>query len=241
MENETPKTRPAQRDHPLLNIIFNIAIPIFVLHKGGKLVGPREVVILALSFPILYGIYDYIKQRKANYISILGTVHVAVTGSFALLKLEGMWFAIKEASFPILVGMFVLFSAFTKSPFVKTLFLNPQLFRMDSILNSIVLKNTQKEFDALLKKGTILLSFSFVISAILNFTLAYHIFIPIDQALGEEQRAEVLNSQLAQMTTWSFMVILIPSMLSLGSILFYMLNQMQLITGLTRDEILHNS
>lgn len=235
------KDKPVHRENPLLNILFNIVIPIFILNKGNKWFGSREALIIALAFPILYGIYDYVKQRKANYISLLGILNVSFTGGFALLKLEGIWFAIKEASFPILVGSFVLFSAFTKAPFIKTLFLNPQLLKMDSILKSISEKNSQREFDSLLKQGTVLLSLSFVLSALLNFALAYYIFTPIAVHLGEEQRSEILNEQIAQMTQWSFLVIMIPSMLSLIAIMVYLFNQLKRLTGLTNDEILQKT
>tara|TARA_B110001454_G_scaffold219099_1_gene249893 strand:+ start:126 stop:842 length:717 start_codon:yes stop_codon:yes gene_type:complete len=237
--NQTPA--PAQRENPLLNILFNIVIPILILNKGGKWFGPKEALFVALAFPIFYGIYDYVQQKKTNYISLLGILNVGFTGGFALLKLEGIWFAVKEASFPILVGSFVLFSAFTKAPFVKTLFLNPQLLKMDSILASIAEKKREQEFEMLLKRGTILLSSSFVLSAILNFSLAYYIFTPIAASLGEEQRAEVLNLQIAQMTQWSFIVIMIPSMLALISIMVYLFNQMKRITGLSNDELLQNT
>jgi hypothetical protein len=238
---DTPTSPSAQRENPLLNILFNIVIPIFILNKGGKWLGNKEALLVALAFPIVYGIYDYIQQRKTNYISLLGIMNVGFTGGFALLKLEGFWFAVKEAAFPILVGSFVLFSAFTKSPFVKTLFLNPQLLRMDSILKSISEKNSQREFDSLLKTGTILLSLSFVLSAILNFALAYYIFSPIGLDLPEEQRDEILNGQIAQMTQWSFIVIMIPSMLSLIAIMVYLFNQLKRITGLSNDELLQSS
>ncbi|MBL7543491.1 MAG: hypothetical protein JNL11_06720 [Bdellovibrionaceae bacterium] len=237
----TSNATPAQRENPLLNILFNIVIPIFLLNKGGKWFGAREALLVALAFPIIYGVYDYIQQRKTNYISLLGIMNVGFTGGFALLKLEGFWFAVKEASFPILVGSFVLFSAFTKSPFVKTLFLNPQLLKMDSILKAISEKNSQLEFDSLLKRGTILLSLSFVLSAILNFSLAYYIFTPIAFDLPEEQRGEILNGQIAQMTQWSFIVIMIPSMLTLIAIMVYLFNQMKRITGLSNEELLQNT
>lgn len=233
--------KPVHRENPLLNILFNIVIPIFILNKGNKWFGSREALVIALAFPIVYGIYDYVKQRKANYISLLGILNVGFTGGFALLKLEGFWFAIKEASFPILVGSFVLFSAFTKAPFIKTLFLNPQLLKMDGILKSISEKNNQREFDSLLKQGTVLLSLSFVLSAILNFALAYYIFTPIAVHLGEEQRSEILNEQIALMTQWSFLVIMIPSMLSLIAIMVYLFNQLKRLTGLTNDEILQKT
>lgn len=242
MTNAAPNApTTTQKENPFLNILFNIVIPIFILNKGGKWFGAREALLIALAFPIVYGIYDYIQQRKTNYVSLLGIMNVGFTGGFALLKLEGIWFAIKEASFPILVGSFVLFSAFTKSPFVKTLFLNPQLLKMDAITEAIQRKNSQGQFELLLKRGTILLSFSFVLSAILNFALAYYIFTPIGLDIPEEQRGEVLNGQIAQMTQWSFIVIMIPSMLSLISIMVYLFNKMKQITGLSNEELLQNT
>lgn len=239
MTNSPPT--PVQRENPLLNILFNIVIPIFVLNKGGKWIGSREALIAALAFPIIYGIYDYTQQKKTNYISILGILNVGFTGGFALLRLEGIWFAVKEASFPILVGSFVLFSAFTQSPFIKTLFLNPQLLKMDSIQKSIEAKNSQLEFEKLLKRGTVLLSLSFVLSAVLNFALAYYTFVPIDLALPEEQRNEMLNGQIADMTKWSFIVIMIPSMVTLIAIMIYLFNQLKRITGLSNEELLQNT
>lgn len=241
MTNTTSTPQQNNRENPFLNILFNIVIPIFLLNKGGKWFGAREALFIALAFPIIYGIYDYVQQKKANYISLLGILNVGFTGGFALLKLEGFWFAIKEASFPILVGSFVLFSAFTKSPFVKTLFLNPQLLKMEAITAAISEKNRQFEFDSLLKLGTILLSLSFVLSAILNFSLAYYIFTPIGLDLPEEQRADILNGQIAQMTQWSFIVIMIPSMLSLIAIMVYLFNKMKQITGLSNEDLLQNT
>jgi len=112
---------------------------------------------------------------------------------------------------------------------------------MDTILASISQKNREKDFEGLLKRGTILLSLSFVLSAVLNFSLAYYIFTPIALDLPEEQRSDILNSQIAQMTQWSFIVIMLPSMLALISIMVYLFNQMKKITGLSNEELLQNT
>lgn len=226
-----------KQENPFYNILFNIILPIFILNKGGKYLGPSTALIIAIAFPLLYGAYDYWQQRKTNYISLLGLLNVAFTGGLALLNLEGIWFAIKEAAFPILVGSFVFFSAFSAHPFIKTLFLNPQVLNMDLINHSITSQSREQEFENLLRLGTKLLSLSFVLSAALNFFLAYYIFSPIDPLILGDERTQVLNDQIATMTKWSFVVIMIPSMISLMIILYFIINKLKHITGLTQEQL----
>lgn len=228
-------------ENGLINILANVVIPVLILNKLSKTLGPLNALLLALAFPIFYGIYDFIKRRKFNYFSLLGFLHVVVTGSFALLGLSGMWFSIKEAFFPTIIGVFVLVSAFSKKPFVKTLFLNPQLLQLDKIETSLNEKKNHALFDQLLKKSTMLLSVSFFFSALLNFALALHIFIDLDKTLDETQKALVLNDQIAKMTQYSFVVILIPSMIFLIFILWHLLRGIRDLTGLKTDEVLKNN
>ena len=85
---------------------------------------------------------------------------------------------------------------------------------------------------------TQLLSISFLLSAILNFVLAIYIFTPLAQGLSESQKQEVLNEQLSQMTLYSLGVILVPSMVFLGALIFYAFKKINAITGLTTEELL---
>ena len=57
-----------QKENMLMNILINIAIPTLILMKfsGEKHLGPVMGLIVALAFPILYGIYDFTKQKKVN-------------------------------------------------------------------------------------------------------------------------------------------------------------------------------
>ena len=50
------------------NIIFNIALPVLILTKLSKenYLGPTYALLLALSLPIGYGIYEFIKTKKIN-------------------------------------------------------------------------------------------------------------------------------------------------------------------------------
>lgn len=236
-----PESVESKKENPFYNILFNVILPILILNKGGKWIKPAELnLIIALFFPIAYGIYDYIKLKKANYISLFGILNVAFTGGLALLKLDGIWFAIKEAAFPALIGVFVFISAYTKNPFIKSMFMNPQLMKLDLLNKNISENKTEIQFNALLKKGTILLSLSFFLSAFLNFALAYKVFTPIDISLAEEARGQILNEQIAEMTKLSFVVIMIPSMISLVGIMMYLFKQLKALTGL-RQEDLFNS
>lgn len=240
-ENNDKVVEPIKAENPFLTILFNIILPIFILNKGGKFLGPTPSLILAFSLPFVYGTYDYWKKRKTNFISLLGLIHIVFSGGFLLLKLEGIWFAIKDAAFPLLIGTFVFGSAFSRKPFIKTLFLNPQILNIELIYHSITTLKKEDDFEELLKNGTMLLSLSFVLSAILNFGLAYRIFTPIDIHILGEARTQILNEQMADMTKWSFLIIMLPSMLTLLGILFFIINKLKHITGLNQEQIFNNN
>src|SRR5690606_8442337 len=132
------QTRPMQNNPPkqengLFNILFNILFPILILNNLSERFGAFNTLILALAFPIGYGIYDGVSRKKINFFSILGFLNTLLTGGLAVLALEGIWFAIKEAGFPLLIGVFVLGSAFTSKPFIKTMFLNPHIINTTSL------------------------------------------------------------------------------------------------------------
>lgn len=226
-----------KRENPLLNIIFNIALPVLILSKGTEYlsVNATQALIIAILFPLSYGLNDLIKTKKINWISVLGLLNVAFTGGFALLGKTGIWFAFKEAAFPLLIGLFVWASSFTKKPALGLFLLNPQVFQIDKMLETLDTKEKADQFDLLVKKSTQYLSFSFLISAALNFLLAYKIFTPIDLALATEVQSQILNDQIAEMTKWSLVVILIPSMVILFSLIIYFGKMFTNITGQSLD------
>ena len=221
------------------HILFNILIPVIILNKGHKWgLTPQVSLLIALSFPLFFSIKSLIQSKKVDFVSLLGLLNVLVSGVFTLLTLEGVWFAIKEAAFPLLIGAFVLGSSFTKTPFFKTLFLNPTTFNVDAVDSRLDTDEKKKNFEKLMQHLTQLLSISFLLSAILNFVLAIYIFTPLAQELTETQKQEVLNEQLSQMTLYSLGVILVPSMIFLGSLIFYAFKKINGITGLTTEELL---
>jgi len=229
------------QENGFLNILINILIPVMILNKGSKLhLTPQLTVMIALAFPLLYGIHSLIKTRKVNFISLLGLINIIVSGTLTILALGGIWFAVKEAFFPLLIGLFVFFSSFGQQPFFETLFLNPAAFQIDKINQAISEKNAENSFKKLMTTSTRWLSVSFLMSALLNFFLAIYIFKPIDEQLTLESRQTLLNEQLGQMTLYSTFIILIPSVIFLGAILYFAFKKIREMTGLKFDELFVN-
>lgn len=222
----------------LSNILFNIFIPVMILNKGNKVgLTPTVALLIALSFPLCFGLYSLIKERKMNYISVLGLLNILVSGILTILALGGIWFAVKEAFFPLIIGAFVLASSFSHTPFFKTLFLNPAAFNVAQIHEKLDTPEKQTLFEKLMVTSTMWLSVSFLVSAVLNFVLSLYIFEPLAETLSITAKQEALNQQLSQMTVTSLAVILIPMMIFVGSILYFAFKKTTKITGLTMDQL----
>ena len=199
------KTQQAKKENILINLCFNILIPALILSKFSKpeMLGPVYGLIIALIFPLSYGIFDFIKRRKTNAISILGFVSVLLTGVIGLFQLSAEWIAIKEASVPLIIAIAILISIKTKYPLVKTFLYNEKLFDIDRI-NHILDENGNKEtLEKRLKLSSVFLSLSFFLSSLLNFLLAK---IMIRSATGTPE----FNEELGHMTVLSYFVIALP-------------------------------
>ena len=206
----------------LSNILFNIFIPVMILNKGGKVgLTPSQALLIALAFPLFFGLYSLIKEKKMNYISVLGLINILFSGILTILALGGIWFAVKEA----------------QTPFFKILFLNPGAFNVSQIHEKLDTDDKKLIFERLMKTSTQWLSASFLVSAILNFGLSLYIFTPLSESLSVNEKQELLNQQLSQMTMTSLVVILVPMMLFVGSILYFAFRKTTKITGLTMDQL----
>ncbi len=224
-------------ENPLANLIANVALPVFILNKlSGK--APVAALLIALAFPLGYGIWSYYQSKKINFISLLGLMHTLFTGGFALLKLEGIWFAVKEAAFPALIGCFVFASSFRLEPFLKMMLFETGALNVQSIADRIQERNTSQQLTQLFQRATFFFSLTFFFSAFLNFILAYRIFTKIPQDISEQAQAEMLNQQIAEMTWQGYLVIFTPSIVFFFLILFFFFRSLTKITGLTFDELL---
>ena len=232
----------SQRENPFFNLAFNILIPIIILQKGHLLLGKNTgvvVLLLALAFPIFYGLFDFIRNKRKNIISIFGTLNVLFTGGFALYKLDGIWFAIKEATFPLLIGIFVFVSAYTKKSFFEYISHHTPLFKWDLIKERIQTVSSSHHLKTLFRKATIMFSVSFFISAILNFILALYIFSeqgPV--GISSAEKEILLNKKIADMTWLGFVVIGLPMTFFAIGIFWWFVKQLSKLTRLPIEQLM---
>lgn len=231
---------PAKKENPFISILFNVVLPVAILQQLSKRLGssgPLIALIVAVLLPLGYGLWDYLRHRHKNYVSLFGLVSVLFTGGFALMHLEGFWFAVKEAAFPAILAVGVAASALSKRPFMATLFCHDNILRMALIEERLRERGQQFEYQALIKRATLWLAVSFVLSSVLNYVLARIIFTDIDPTLTELTRSEILNAQIAKMTGWGFVAIALPMMIFTGSVLYFFLRKLSWLTGLSVDEL----
>lgn len=224
------------------NIFINIIIPVLILNKGAKLgLTAVQALLIALAFPLINGVYSLIKDKKVNFISVLGLANILFSGILTLLALGGIWFAVKEAIFPLLIGLFVFASSRTKKPFFETMFLNPSIFQLDKLDAALDSDQKKKDFNTLIVRSTQYLSASFLLSAALNFGLSLYIFTPLSEDLTTEQKQQMLNEQLSHMTAYSMVVILVPTLIFVGFIMYNAFKKTTALTGLKMDELMVNN
>lgn len=221
-----------KKENFLLNIALNIVIPTVILSKfsGEAHLGVKGGLIVALAFPIIFGIMDFFRAKKINAFSALGVVSILLTGGISLLELDPKYIAIKEATIPAILGLATLISLKTRYPLVKTLLFNEKIMRTDKIHDALVQAGNTLKFEKTLIKASYMIAGSFMLSSILNYVLAKVLLV---SAPG----TEAFNAELGKMTAYSYVVIALPSMAVLASALFYLFRSVTKLTGLPLEDV----
>jgi hypothetical protein len=246
---------PVKKESMLANLLLNIVIPTLILMKGSESPwllaqfqgldaqmgwalgafyqeqGIRLAIVVALSFPILYGIHDFKRARKINVFSALGVFSILLTGGISLLELDPQYIAIKEAAIPGILGLVTVISLKTRFPLVKTFLYNDKILRVDRIAQALEEHKNQSEFDQSLKVASWLVAASFFLSSFLNYALAKWIIVsPAGTA--------AFNEELGKMTALSFPVISIPATIVMMAALFYLFRSIKKLTGLSLEDVI---
>ncbi|MBE8163159.1 MAG: hypothetical protein HAW63_04150 [Bdellovibrionaceae bacterium] len=203
------------KENPLISLLLTIIIPSILLEKLAGWIPYENAalisLIIALSFPLSYGLWDYVSKKNKSWMALLGGINIGLSGGFAVLQLSGPWFSIKEAAFPFLIGVFVWLSATKKKNFFQLIIMNPQFINTALLNKKVTETQAGEKMKKLFVRSNKLFAVSFFLSALLNFILAYNIFIPITEVDSHKIQA-VLNSQVSQMTWMGFVVIALPLM-----------------------------
>lgn len=230
-----------RKENPLINILLNIALPVWVLHVGAKSTYPRAAeisLVIGLLFPIVYGIWDWKQNHRRNAISLLGIANVLLTGGFALFELTPFWFVVKEATFPLLLGIGVLCTQwFGKQPFFETVMRNSGTLHFDKVDAKVAELQLQTPMKKIFQTSNALFATSFFVSAILNFILAMSVFSSIPTDLSDMQRKSMLNEQIAQMTWKGWVVIALPLTVFMMAVFWLFFKRLKALTGLDFEEL----
>ncbi len=242
----SPKTPSPNQDAQgassiLIDLVFNLALPVLILEKLSHRMGengPLWALILALSFPLGFGLYDYVKKKKRNWAAVLGFVNTLFTGAFALFGLTRNWYIVKELLIPLILGIYVLLSTKSQKPLVEQLVYN------DKVLNTSLIEERLKSIGRFsdltqhLRLSTLLFAASFFLSALLNFLVANKVFTDIEYFWNASERAAIRNLQIAEMTKLGYVIIALPCMVITMVIVWYLLYGVTKLTGLTMNEIM---
>jgi hypothetical protein len=225
-----------KRENLLLNLVCNLAVPTFVLMQlsKDKWLGPQWGMIVALVFPLGYGIYDLVRRKKTNIFSVIGVMSVLLTGTLNQMRADGLWFAVKEAAIPTLFGVSVLFSMRTKRPLVRELLWNDQIIDTARVEAALTQRDRRGDLDRLLTRASFGLAFSFLLSAVLNFGLARYL-------LRSTPGTPEFNAELGRMNGLSLPVIMLPTMVITLIVMWKLMTGLTRITGLELDDILRGA
>ena len=235
MEMGTEKSNK-KKENSLVSILFNIVIPVIVMTKmngteGTFALGPKVSLAVAVSFPLIYGIVHFVRSRQVNFISVLGFVSVLLTGVFGLMELSPVVMAIKEASVPLIIAVLVFFSIKLDKNVVYSLFFNEDIVDVDRIYSALDERNSREEFDKMFRSSSYWVVVSFLLSSILNFTLARII-------LQSQPGTEAYTEEIGKLTGLSFPIIAVPCTIILVVVMFYIFKQTTKLTDIPLEEML---
>lgn len=218
---------------PFVSLILTVVIPSLILAKGGQYttLTPQQLLFVALAFPLTAGVYEFVRFRKTDFISIFGFVSTLATGGLSLMELTGFWFAVKEATIPGLIGVFVIATAGGSRPIVHQLLYNEKVIDVPRVQAILAERRAEEEFKRLMKSTTLILAGSFFLSSFLNFTLARML-------LKSPAGTPAFNEELARMTALSYPVIALPSMIVMIFALLRLVRELRKLTGLSFEEII---
>jgi len=225
----------AAKPNPFIELSITLIIPSIILMKlsGAEDLGTVNALLLALTFPLLWGARSLLRERKVNVIAVLGLVSILLTGGIGLLQLDTYWLAVKEAAIPGLIGLVVVISAFTSRPLVRVLLFSPALMNVELILENLYQRGNAKPFEVRLKVTTWMLGGSFLFSSAMNYFLAIWI---VNSPAG----TPAFNEELGRMNLLSYPVIALPSMLIMIAVFYYLSRTIYELAGLKLTEAINH-
>ena len=229
--------RPPKKENFLLNLLFCIVIPIVILSESGRKwleawMSAEVRLIVALGFPTVYFIQDYLRRRLANVLSVFGFAGTLLSGVIGLMKLDPFWFAVKEASFPALIGMGCYVSQWAGRPLVKAFVWNDTVMNTERVAEAAAERGAETALDNQFAWCTTMLAPAFLASAAAHYVLARRI-VTAHPLYAQDD----FNAQLSRFNMIAWPAILLPSMAYLIWLVLKLVKRVSAVTGLPEDDL----
>jgi len=228
----------AKPPNGLLDVVLTVLLPSATLEwlSYAQWLGsaaPVWALVLASLIPLGYGVYCWVNKTGLNFFSVFGLAAIIITGALGLSKLDAFWFALKEASVPVLLGFCFPLSFLWKRPLIEALLMQPQVLNVTLVRQKVSTEPAATGFQFLLKSASWQMGGIMMLSAVINFALAIWLLE------GKAPQTPEHNSALSKLNWGGMLVIGIPM---LGAMMFIMLRffrQLATLTGLEREDILN--
>lgn len=220
---------------PVADLLLTVVLPSAALEwlSVPSRLGPFWALVVASLLPLGFGLYCYVTRSGLNFFSILGLVAVIVTGGLGLLKLDAFWFAMKEVSVPVFLGLAFPLSHRWGRPLIESILLTPQIVNRAAVQKALVTPVQQQSFAALLLRASWGMGCGMMLSAAGNFALALHLLG------GKEPGSEAFVKSIGTLNWAGFLVIGIPLFGIMFIVLVWFLRALQRLTGLDRDDLMN--
>jgi hypothetical protein len=224
------------RENLLLSLALNVIVPSVLLSKGKDWFGlaPTPMLLIALAFPLGYGIYDALRRRRWSLFSTIGLVSTAVTGGVGLLNLPKGLIIAEKAAVPAIFGIAVLASMFTRKSLVGALLYSPEIFDVERIGQALASRGTQAGFDSLLRRCTLILAASFFVSAVANYIVA-------SWMITAEPGTDAFNEQLGKFSGLGHAIVFVPFFGMTVLALMQLLKGIKTHSGLEWEDVMHGA
>lgn len=231
MPNASPK-----KENMFVSLLMNIVVPALLLTQGAKLgerfdisVSPATILISALAFPLGYFIWDFLRTRQTNWISVIGFAGTLLTGGIGLFQLSPLWVAVKEASIPLFIAIVMIFSR----KMIRTFLFNGNVFDVPAIEAAVAKRGKNDLLDTTLTRCSRILTASFLLSTVLNFVLA-RLIVRTEPAAD----SVAFNEEIGKMLALSWPVIVLPCTVFIFVALWILVKGLTQASGLSFEELL---
>ncbi len=238
----------------LVSVGLTVLAPVIILNNcstdGPKLweLGTAWALVVALSLPIVYGLYRFVTARKVDPIVFLGLFSTILTGVVSLYANTGdgaairpdtpWWYAAKEGLVSLVLGAAMLVSTKGEGSLLRAFIYSDSLFDVQAIEQAVATHGNYTAYERILSRSSLYTAGSLFVSAVANFGLVLYFLLPVLE-LPEAEQAVAYNYAVGSITWWGYVIIGVPLTGTLIWVIFYLMRALSGLTGLSREQVSH--